>query len=52
MTKDRFNNASFRQKLYPISKNSIRRQNLLELGFENISTFDVENPMVGSLLKD
>ena len=40
------------KKLYPISKNSIGRQNPRELVFENISTFDVENPIVGSLLKD
>ena len=51
MTKDRINNASFRQKLDSISKN-IRGQNLLELAFDNISTFDAENPIVGSLLKE
>ena len=31
VTKDRINNASFRQKLDPISKNILRRQNPLEL---------------------
>ena len=51
MTKDRINNVSFRQKLDSISKN-IRGQNLLELAFDNISTFDAENPIVGSLLKE
>ena len=51
MTKDRINNASFRQKLDSISKN-IRGQNLLELAFDSISTFDAENPFVGSLLKE
>ena len=50
MTKDRINNASFRQKLDPIKNNTLRRQNQLELVFEDISTFDVENPIVGSLL--
>ena len=50
VTRDRINNASFRQKLDPISKNIIRRQNPLELVFEDISTFDAENPIVGSLL--
>ena len=40
-----------RQKLYPISKN-IKRQNRSELVFEDISTFDAENPIVGSLLKE
>ena len=52
MTKDRIDNASFRQKLDPISKNFIRRQNSLELVFEDISTFDAENPIAGSLLKE
>ena len=52
VTKDRINNVSFRQKLDPISKNIIRRQNPLELVFEDISTFDAENPIVGSLLKE
>ena len=48
MTKD----ASFRQKLGPISKNIIRRQNPRELVFEDVSTFDAENPIVASLLKE
>ena len=43
------NNASFRQKLDPISKNIRRRQNPIELVFEDISTFDAENPIVSSL---
>ena len=47
VTKDRISNASFRQKLYPISKKILRRQNLLELVFE-----DAENPIVGSLLRE
>ena len=46
--KDRINNASFRKKLDPISKKILRRQNPLELVFEDISTFDAENPNVGS----
>ena len=52
MTRDRVNNASFRQKLDPISKNILRSQNPVELVFEDISTFDAENPVVGSLLKE
>ena len=52
VTKDRINNTSFRQKLDPISKNILRGQNPLELVFEDISTFDSENPMVGSLLRE
>ena len=50
--KDWINNANFIQKLGPISKNVIRRQNPLKLVFEDILTFDVENPVVGSLLKE
>ena len=52
VTRDRINNASFRQKLDPISRNILRRQNPLELVFEDISTFDAENPIVGSLLRE
>ena len=40
MTRDRTNNASLRQKLNPLSKNILRRENTLELFFEDISTFD------------
>ena len=52
VTRDRINDESSRQKLDPISKNILRRQNPLELVFEDISTFDAENPIVGSLLRD
>ena len=43
ITKDRINDASFGQKLDPISKNIIRRQNPLELVFEDVLAFDAEN---------
>ena len=52
LTRDKINNASFRQKLDPISKNILRRQNTPESVFEDISTFDAENPIVGSLLRE
>ena len=52
VTRDRINDESSRQKLDPISKNILRRQNPLELVFEDISTFDAENPIVGSLLRE
>ena len=52
VARDRINNASFRQRLDPISKNILRRQNPLELVFEDISTFDGENPIVGSVLRE
>ena len=49
VTQDRLNNTSFRQKLNTIAKNIFRRQNPLELVFQDISTFDVQSPVVGSL---
>ena len=52
MTRDRINNDRFRQNLNPISKNILRRQNPLEFVFEDVSTFDAENPIVGSLLRE
>ena len=52
VTRDRINDASFRQKLDSISKNILRRQSPLKLVFEDISTFDAENPIVGSLLRE
>ena len=52
VTRDKINNASFRQKLDPIGKNILRRKNPLELIFEDISTSDAENPIIGSLLRE
>ena len=52
VTRGRINNTSIRQKLDLISKNILRRQNPLELVFEDISTFDAENPIIGSLLRE
>ena len=52
VTPDRINNASFRQKLHPIVKNILRRKNPLELVFEHIPTFDAENPIIGSFLRE
>ena len=52
VTRDRIKNTSFRQKLDPISMNILRRQNPLEVVFENISTFDAENPVIGSFLRE
>ena len=52
VARDRINDASFRQKLDPISKIILRRQSALELVFEDISTFDTENPIVSSLLRE
>ena len=52
VTRDRINDASLKQKLDPISKNILRRQNPVEVVFEDVSTFDAENPIVGSLLRE
>ena len=52
VTRDRINDASFRQKSDPISKNILRRQNPLEAVLEDISTFDAENLIVDSLLRE
>ena len=52
VTRDRINNASFRQKLDPMAKNVLKRQDPLELVFQDISTFDAQNAIVGSLLRE
>lgn len=49
---DKLNNASFRQKLDLIEKNIFCRQNPLAHIFKDISTFDLQNPIVGLLLKE
>ena len=40
VTRDKLNNASFRQKLDLIEKNIFQRQKPLEIVFKDISTFD------------
>ena len=52
VTRDRINNVSFKQKLDPIAKNILRRQDPLEVVFQDISTFDAQNAIVGSLLRE
>ena len=52
VTRDRINNASFRQKLDPMAKNILKRQDPLELVFQDISTFDAQNVIAGSLLEN
>ena len=47
VTRDRLNNASFRQKLDPIARNIFQRQNPLELAFKDISAFNAQNPIAG-----
>ena len=52
VTRDGINNASFRQKLDPIKRDILRRQIHSNFVFEDISTFDAENPIVEYLLRD
>ena len=52
VTRDRLNNASFRQKPDRITKKIFRRQNPLQLVFKNIFTFDAQNPIIRSLLRE
>ena len=53
VTRDRLNNATFRQKLDQISKIPISRsRNPLKPVFQDISTFDAQNPVAGSLLRE
>ena len=52
VARDRINDASLRQKLDTISDNILRKQNLLHVVFKDISTFDAENPIVESLLRE
>ena len=50
--RDRINDTRSRQKLDLNSKNILTRKNPPELVFEDISTFDAKNPIVGSLLRE
>ena len=52
VTRNRLSNDNFRKKLDPISKNIFRRQNPLELVFQDIYTFVAQNTTVGSLVKE
>ena len=51
VTNNRLNEASFRQKLDPISKNIIKNQNPVDLLFKDLKHFDTQNP-VEMLFKD
>ena len=52
VTRGRQNEASFRQKLDTIEKNVWRTENLLALLFKDVSNFDAQNPVIGSLLRE
>ena len=52
VTNNRLNEASFRHRLDPISKNIIKNQNPIELLFKDVKHFDAQNPVIGSLIRE
>ena len=52
VTRGRFNEASIRHKLDPIEKSVWRTKNPLALLFKDVATFDAQNPIIGSLLRE
>ena len=52
VTRGRHNHSSFRRKLDPIEKNVWRTENPLALLFKDVSSFDAQNPVTGSLLRE
>ena len=51
VTNSRLNEASFKRKLDPVSKNILKNQNPIELLFKDIKHFDAQNPVIGSLIR-
>ena len=52
VTRGRHNQASFRRKLDPIEKSVWRTENRLALLFKDVANFDIQNPVIGSLLRE
>ena len=52
VTRGRHNQVSFRYKLNPIEKSVWRTENPLALLFKDVANFDVQNPIIGSLLRE
>ena len=52
VTRGRFNEASIRHKVDPIEKSVWRTKNPLALLFKDVATFDAQNPIIGSLLRE
>ena len=46
------NEASFRRKLDPISRNIIKNQNPIEQLFKDVKHFDAQNPVIGYLIRE
>ena len=52
ITRGRHNQASFRRKLDPIEKSVWKTENPLALLLLDVANFDVQNPVIGSLLRE
>ena len=52
VTRGRFNEASARHKLNPFVKSVLRTENPLAFLFKDVVTFDSQNPIIGSLLRE
>ena len=52
VTRGKNSEASFTRKLDPIEKNVCRTENPLALLFKDVSNFEVQNPVTGSLLRE
>ena len=52
VTNNRLNEASFRRKLDPISKNIMKNQNPIELLFKDVKHFDAQKPVIGSFIRE
>ena len=52
VTRGRHNQASFRRKLDSIEKSIWRTENPLALLFKDVANFDVQSPVIGSLLRE
>ena len=52
VTNNRLNEANFKRRLDPISKNIIRNKNPIELFFKDVKHFDAQNPVIGSFIKE
>ena len=52
ITNNSLNEASFRGKLDPISKNVIKKQNPIKLLVKDLKYFDTQNPVIGNLIRE
>ena len=52
VTRRKHNKASFKRKLDPMEKNVWRKENHPELLFKDVSNFDAQNLVIGSLIRE